>query len=147
MSTLKDLVVATRCRKGPAAGTTKRGAYWVVCGPIKLRGCGGDGIGNNGADVNFYLYLRHYRSGEVQATIERSSWHQNHGARSSWDSCPAILECATIEEVIVALKGHRFGNDGWNDSAYSDYHQDDLTAALAALGLPETVAAPDEVEA
>ena len=145
--TLKDLVIATKCRKGAAAGTTKRGAYWTACDPIKLRNCGGDGVGNNGPDVNFYLHLRHYRSGEVQATIERDTWHQNQGRRSSWESCPKLLECTTVEDAIVVLKGHQFGGADWTETPYSDYRQDTLTGALTALGLAITAPAPDEAEA
>lgn len=142
MATIKELVEAKKCRTGKAAGTTKRGAYWVAAGPIKLRDYGGGGVGNEAPDMKNYLYLRHYRSGEVQAAVCCESWHQNTGDRVQWESLPALLDCQTIEDTIVCLKSIRC----FDGPVYSDRFEDDVTAAMADLGLPLASPAPDEVQ-
>ena len=139
MLTLKNCVEAAKCRKGPAKGTTKRGAYWLAHKPIKIRRAGGDGIGNSGADLTFTLELRHFRGGEVRSTIHCAAYHQN-GDHDSYESLD-LGDCSSVEQVIVRLKGHSFC-DG--DACYSDFFEDTLTAALVELGLPEREPAPDE---
>jgi len=140
MKTLQDLIIAAKCRKGAAAGTTKKGAYWLACEPIKIRCFGGDGIGQSSPDLTNSLKLRHFRDGDVQTTVEFSSWHQNYGGRSaSYVGVPEIAVCETIEEVIVALK-----SCGTEVSAYSDKMEDNLIEKLTALGLPASAPAPDE---
>lgn len=145
MKTLQECVESVKCRKGQATGTTKRGAYWLACEPIKIRSFGGDGIGNSAASCTHYLELRHYRTGEVRATIHADYWHQNGAKPDVYQSAP-ILECTTVEQVIVALKGESIGNDDWKDSVYSDYFEDKLTEALTGLGLAESEPAPDDAE-
>src|SRR5690606_1635651 len=95
MTTIRDQVVARKCRVGKAAGTTKHGAYWLACDPITLRRTGGDGIGNNGPAVTYWLELRHYRSGLVQASIHRDAWHQNGsygGSGDSWETLDSVAD-------------------------------------------------------
>ena len=149
---LKALVESKKCRHGQAAGTTKNGAFWLACDPIELRRCGGDGIGNSGADVTFRLSLRHFRSGLVQAMIHRDAWHQNgsySGGGDTWESCPSVLDCATVEEVVVALKAMssacRTANGTWREAVYSDRNEERVTQSLTALGLQLAAPAPDEV--
>lgn len=139
MTTLKELIIATRCRKGTAKGTTKRGAFWLACDPITIRSYGGDGVGNNGVDWRNHLELRHYRSGEVVATINKHGWHQNSVTHNEWQTLP-ILDCTTIEDVIVALKGQTIGES----PVYADWGQKNLTQALTVLGLPESAPSPDD---
>ncbi len=141
MSTIKELVESKKCRTGKAAGTTKRGAYWIAVGPVLLRDYGGDGIGNNSPDMKNYLYLRHYRSEEVQATVCCESWHQNTGDREQWESFPELLDCETVEDVIVALKSWRF----FDSPVYSDVFESNVTEAMTDLGLPLAAPSPDEV--
>lgn len=50
------------------------------------------------------------------------------------------MECTTIEDVIVILKGVSHDETG----AYSDRHKDKLTTALTDLGMIESEPAPDE---
>lgn len=147
LKTLKTLVEEAKCRKGAADGTTKRGAYWLACQPIKTRRAGGDGIGNSGADITYLLELRHYRSGEVSAVIHNDSWHQNgshSGGGDSYHQMPAVLDCATVEEVIVALKAGVEGCYG-RETCISSNFEESLSAALAALSMPEYATAPDEM--
>lgn len=132
MKKLKDLIIETKCRKGESAGTTKRGAYWLAGEPAKIRAYGGDGIGQSGASVQHYLEFRYFRSGEVQAVIHRDAWHQDGGG-DSWHDASAVLDCATIEDAIVVLKGLSCGE---KCNAYSDWGKDALVKALSALGLP-----------
>lgn len=144
MKTLKEIIIALRCRKGPAKGTTKRGAYWLACEPIKIRSYGGDGIGNNSAAIRHYLELRHYRSGEVRAAIHVDAHHQNgsySGAGDWWSDCSDILNATTVEEVIVALKSITADNGA---TTYSDSFKEELTKALTALGLPESAPSHDD---
>jgi hypothetical protein len=145
MKTLKEIVIDRKCRKGIAAGTTKRGAFWLACEPIKTRAAGGDGIGLNAPRVIYDLQLRHFRSGEVRAVIRRDSWHQDgsNGATSQdWGDANAVLDCSTIEEVVVALKGTSLFN---SPVVEDDLVGRDLTARLRELGLPDAERAPDEV--
>jgi hypothetical protein len=141
MKTLQELIVAARCRKGAAAGTTKKGAYWLACEPIKIRVYGGDGIGQSRADMTNWLQLRHFRDGAVQITIRYHSWHQNDGHTNGYVSAGELANCESIEDVIVGLKGI---SDPNGVSAYSDYQIDNLVDGLTAFGMAMSAPAPDE---
>lgn len=92
------------------------------------------------------LELRHYRNGLIAASIRLWSWHQNTGYRSTCSGASSILGAQSVEYVIGALKAIRLGNQhGDGTPAYSDYAQDQLTAALTALGMPIVAPAPNEV--
>jgi hypothetical protein len=145
MKTLKEIVIDRKCRKGTAVGTTKHGAFWLACEPIKTRAAGGDGVGLNAPKVIYELHLRHFRTGEVRAVIRRDAWHQNgsnSGAGQDWGDANAVLDCRTIEEVVVALKGTSL-----YDSPVIEDHfiARDVTARLRELDLPDAERAPDEV--
>lgn len=145
MKTLRECIEGVKCRKGKATGTTKDGAFWLACGEIHLRDAGGDGIGNSGADIDFDLHLRHYRDGQVKAMVCRSSWHQNSGHGNRY--CAAsILDCTTVEQVIVELKRGMVFDYQFSDTetVYSDRNAETVTTALVALGLAECEPAPDE---
>lgn len=144
MKTLKDIIIASKIRKGPAHGTTKRGAFWTFVEDeyfAKLRRSGGDGIGENSPDVTHYLDFRHFRDGSVTAVITRDAYHQNGGYSGGGKEqidASEILGCTTIEDVEIALKG--IGRD---ESVIGSSHN--LRPTLHALGLPESAPAPDEV--
>jgi hypothetical protein len=147
MKTLKELVEAQKCRHGFAAGTTKAGAYWLS-GKVTLRRCGGDGVGQSGSDVEYFLALRHYRSGEVRAVVQCETWHQNDGTNNQYVTQKALLDCLTVEDVIVELKkGAAFSGDGGRETVYSDSHENELSEMLTGLGLPVAAPAPDEAPA
>jgi len=137
--TLREAIEQSKCRKGKADGTTKRGAYWLAA-DIKIRSCGGDGIGQSSPDVKWYLELRHYRSGEVRPTINHRSWHQNDGDGNQYFGRSDLCDCTTIEEVVVNLK---LGVEEWG-TCYGDDWYTDLRDALGALGLREADTSPDE---
>lgn len=137
--TIQDAVIAAKCRKGPAADTTKKGAYWLALDQ-KTKGSGGDGIGQSSADVTFCLQLRHFRDGTVTAGVRRSSWHQNHGSSYSYIPTPSVLGCQTAEDVIVILKGTSEGCE----HVLSTYFEDEVVTSLANLGIPAALPAPDE---
>ena len=139
LPTLKDLVIAQKCRKGPSDGTTKRGAYWQ-CAEVQIRSYGGDGIGQSAASVKHVLLLRHFRSGEVRAVIHRDVYHQN-GGEDTWHPANEILDCTTIEDVIVQLKSMNCGEA----AAYNKWGENALYDALTELGMIESLPAPDEV--
>jgi len=142
--TLGVCVAYKKCRKGKATGTTRDGAYWLVCDPIICRRAGGDGIGNSSADLTYELELRHYRDGEVRAVMVRDAYHQN-GSSRRYRSVPELLECRTVEAVIVCLKqGVDFENGAYTETVYSDLKEELLTNALVKLGLAECEQAPDE---
>ena len=142
MLTLKQAIEATKCRKGPAHATTKSGAFWLAIDPVKIRSWGGDGIGNNATDLEAFLQLRHYRSGEVRAVVNIHGWHQNHGSSDRYHRV-AIEDCATVEDVVVVLKR---GVDGDYDreTIFGDHYADELTAALVSLGMEAAAPSPDE---
>jgi hypothetical protein len=143
---LKTCIEAAKCRKGYAANTTNRGAYWLACPRIKLRRAGGDGIGQSSADLTYWLNLRHYRSGECAAVIQAESYHQD-GSYRAFHSLPSLLDAATTEDVIVILKAGIRDATGEYDTCYSDLCHDILATALGELGLPYEAAAPDEPHA
>jgi len=148
MKTLKDYIVDQKCRKGPAAGTTKNGTYWLACDPIKIQDAGGDGIGCNAPSVAYYLRLRHFRDGAVRPQIHRKAWHQNgsySGAGNQYYGCDQIITCTTVEDVIVALKSINIDeSDCYAEHVYHDIFADDLTAALTGIGMPVSMPPPDE---
>jgi hypothetical protein len=140
MKTLKELIEATKCRKGSAAATTKRGAYWLAADPIKTRSFGGDGIGQSDADCSCELHLRHYRTAGVSAIVVSESWHQNYGTSRTYTPVD-ILDCTTVEYVIARLLGT---TDAAGNAIYTAWGEDNLTAALTALGLPDAMPSPDD---
>ena len=142
MKTLKELVIAAKCRKGKSTGITKRGAFWLACEEIRIRSFGGDGIGNSSSDLRNYLQLRHYRDGTVGAVVRCNAWHQGDGDSSSYRKVSDVLSCTTTEEVIAVLKRTNEWHE--NASVYSDTHEERLTKALAAMGLPASAPAPDD---
>ena len=145
-TTLQDLIIAAKCRKGKAEAITKKGAYWLACPAIRIRSFGGDGIGQSSTDCRNYLELRHYRDGTVKVMVNFHTWHQNHGSSDTYILAP-VLECHTTEEVIVRLKniGIKEGYYQNFTAAYSDWGQDTLTEALTTLGLPEyEIPSPDD---
>jgi len=144
MKTLKQLVEEVKCRKGKSAGVTKEGAFWFAVEPIPIRSYGGDGVGQSTADCVNYLQLRHYRSGLVKAVVNFHSWHQNSGTSNSYKTV-SILDCSTVEDVIVVLKAVQEDNAyGHGDVAYSDRKEEWLTDVLTEIGMPVSEKAPDE---
>lgn len=159
MKTLAQLIEAQKCRKGKADGTTRKGAYWLVKADdlgekvsleITIRSWGGDGIGQSRADLRNYLQFRHFRNGNACAMVRRHSWHQNDGHRDTYTMIPALMDCTTVEQAIVALKGVKTDPcDHYHSSpenVYSDNFEKDLTGWLVALGMTEMEPAPDDNE-
>jgi len=148
MNTLKDLIISLKSRKGESTGTTKRGAYWRVAEPVKIRTYGGDGIGQSAPNHKHLLEFRHFRTGEVRAIIHIVSYHQNgsySGGGDAWHDVSDILDCSTIEDVIVALKGQKIGSDSeYSVNAYSDSFEGELSSLLSGFGLPDSSPAPDD---
>lgn len=152
---LQDAVIAARCRKGKAHGNTAHGAFWNVFDPICILSYGGDGIANNEANEEMYLRLRHFRDGSLIASVHHSSWTQNYGTESEVKVIPDLNTASTIEEVETILLATHFTTQdmvpfkGLVDLPIpvyqaNSYWQDQLVAELTKLGLPETVASPDE---
>jgi hypothetical protein len=137
--TLQDLIIARRVRKGPASGTTKRGAYWLACDRIITGSYGGDGIGQSAAQITVFLVLRHYRDGAVRAIARVHGWHQNY-THDNWYSIPSLPACRSAEEVIVALLGRSTEETG---RLYTPDAESGLVAALSNLGLPQALPSPD----
>lgn len=135
MKTLKDLLIARKIRKGTAHGTTKRGAFWLLEGKDRATK-----IRQDSSDLTYWLDLRHYRSGEVSAVVDVESWHQNYGLKHHYIRANEVLNCSTVEEVIVTLKGIR----DEDSPVYSDLQSTELTKTLVDLGLPLSVPPPDE---
>jgi hypothetical protein len=147
MKTLKEIIEEQKARRGPATGTTKRGAYWIVGDPIKIRSHGGDGIGQNAPDHEHWLSFRHFRAGDVRASLHKSSRHQNgsySGGGDSYHDVSEILDCTTIEDVVVVLKSINLGQSDYQVHAYSDYYREDLAEILSHWGMPESLPAPDD---
>lgn len=140
-TTLQDLIIAAKCRKGKAHAITAQGAYWLALPSIVIRRYGGDGIGQDSADCTNTLELRHHRDGTVRCRVITSSWHQNHGGNKESHHVE-INSQDTAEEVVVMLKNYSFHGR----QPCSDYYQPELIAALVSLGLPEyEIPSPDDV--
>lgn len=149
MKTIKEIIIESKCRKGPSAGVTKRGAFWIAFAKsdqyfsVTSRR-GGDGVGQSSADVSVGLKFRHFRDGTVQAITVTECWHQNTGTNRSTVDVSQILNCTTAEEVIAILKGTNAGDGG---RSISSIFEEDLVADLAAIGIPAALPGPDEEEA
>jgi len=141
--TLADCIRATKCRKGPAVGTTKNGAFWLAAEPIYIRHTGGDGIGNNGADRKYSLELRHYRDDKVRCAVHLEATHQNGdwgGAGDWWNTVGPLGDCRTAEEMQVVLLGFQMDSE----HVYSSCFADEIERLAEMLGLPVSMPAPDE---
>lgn len=138
MSTLKDIILNARCRKGAAYSIDIDGAYWLPFSPIRLRRTGGDGIGNNARDVEYLLEFRHYRSGEVRAAVHEHSWHQNTGSSSVYYTID-ICDLTTGEDVIRVLLAadHECVGNGGRDGQF-------IIEKLAHVGLKPCDPSPDD---
>lgn len=143
MKTIKQLIEESKCRKGHAEAITKSGAYWLACDEIKLRSFGGDGIGNSGDDCRNFLQLRHFRDGSTKAVVRFWSWHQNSGTETKFKTAN-ILDCVTVEEVVMVLKSTTLQGDYGNTSSFDECYMKELTTGLMNLGLAECLPAPDE---
>jgi hypothetical protein len=157
MKTLKELIEETKCRKGKACGTNKRGAWWLAVDTaeydgeagILIKAGGGDGVGQSAPTYRVYLQLRHYRNGDVGAVIQRASWHGNTGDNYNYTTLKhcggndapiiGILAARTVEDAVVALKAADF-----EDACYSDTCYDELRDGLIGIGMPEAEQGPDE---
>jgi hypothetical protein len=147
MASLKELIQATNCRTGKPHGTTRHGAYWLAHEPILLQQGGGDGLGQNAPSTRSELLLRYYRDGNVQASIFWEATHQNGahgGAARQYSNADYLLECDTVEEVIVALKRNQLEIEVWDVACYSDRCESKVTDALVKLGMPLAAPSPDE---
>lgn len=138
--TLNELLVAQKARKGKSTGVTKRGAFWLVIKPIKIRSYGGDGIGQSRHSLWHNLEFQHFRNGEMDAKIVVNSWHQNDGDNSQTFDVSEILDVTNVEDLIAMLKGKECGET----HAYSDRYEADLTSSMRSLGLSDFPPGPDE---
>ena len=138
MSTLKEIIINTRCRKGTAYSIDIDGAYWLPFNYIRLRRTGGDGIGSSARDVEYRLEFRHYRSGEVRAVVHEHSWHQNTGS-SQVSHTVDICDLTTGEDVIRVLLAfdHECIGRGGYDSQY-------IIEKLEEIGLKPCDPSPDD---
>lgn len=140
MKTLKQLIIAARCRKDAAAGINEAGEWWQAGPTIKTSGHGGDGVGNNAPAVRCDLQMRHYRNGDVVVGVLVERWHQNVGTRTEWVPMPGIEEATTAAEVVAFLLR-------WNENqtVFRQFCQTGLTEQLGEFGLLAYAPGPDEV--
>jgi len=151
MTTLSDIIIDSKCRKGGADGITEHGAYWL-CPQSKIAGnrgvktlirsYGDNGIGNSAADLRHYLELRHYRGGKVSAVVVALSWHQNSGDSQTEIEINSVLSCTSAEELESALLALEDEND---EPVYVKYCSEKLTALAESIGLPARAPSPDDV--
>ena len=141
IKTVADYIIAAKIRKGPAAGTNSKGAYWVRSTQDIAVG-GGDGIGQSAPVRHIYLDLRHYRDGKVAAVVRWESYHQNTGHDVTYYLAAGVLTSKSAEEVVVAL--HQLRDDQYGELLLQSFVKKHVVAGMLALGLPEAAAAPDE---
>ena len=139
MKTLKELIVAARCRKDAAAGIDQSGEWWQAGMTIKTSGHGGDGIGHSAPAVRCDLQMRHYRNGDVVVGVLVERWHQNVGTRSEWVPMPGIEAATTGADVVASMLR-------WNENqtVLSDWCQSRLIEQLGEFGLLAYAPGPDE---
>lgn len=142
--TLEEAVKALKCRKGPSAGITKRGAYWLAARPVLIRRFGGDGVGNNAADRRIFMEVRHFRDGHVRFTLHEDALHENgtYGGAGDWWTTVELGGCRTAEEIKVILSGATVS--ATEHGAYSNHYSDNIDGLAASFGLPISMPAPDE---
>jgi hypothetical protein len=144
MKTLKDIIVDRKTRKGESTRITKDGAYWETA--ILFAAEGGDGIGQASSDVSWYLEIRHYRDGHLRGYVNRHTWHQNDGDTNNRTRSDDVLNCTTIEELIVTMQHHVISYDwGREDTPIEvrDWGRGKLAEGLPEI--PESEKAPDEI--
>jgi hypothetical protein len=139
MKTLKELIIAAKCRTGTAAGIDAGGEWWQAGPTIKTGRHGGDGVGNSAPSARCDLQMRHYRSGAVVVGVLVERWHQNVGTRTEWVPMPGIEATQTAADVVAFLMQ-------WNEdlTVLSDWCQPYLIEELAQFGLLASAPAPDE---
>lgn len=143
-ATLADIIRARRVRKGKADGIDDNGAWWSAWpredAPM-LANIGGDGVGNNPADVRIKLGARHYRCGRVVVGAMLSRWHQNYGQSWHWTPVRALNDAKTAEDVIVSLQGAHIEDSPLRITARA---RGEIEKFCGSLGIPPAPAAPDE---
>ena len=140
--TLKQIIIDRKTRKGESTKITKDGAYWQTS--VKFDGGGGDGIGCSGAEVGWYLEVRHYRDGHLRAYINRYTWHQNEGSTNTRTRADDLLECRTQEELIANMQKHSISDDyrGNEPVEVGGWGRGKIAKALPEL--PDSEKSPDE---
>lgn len=141
MTTLKDLTLAKRCRKGQAAAITKDGAYWLAYS-IAISLDGGDGIGQSEAQIEDKLEVRHYRNNEVRAYLNRHTWHQNDGANNNRTRADQLLECDNLEDLIIQIQRVKINNE--YEIEYFEVSESGKERVAKEIALPASLPAPDE---
>ena len=145
-TTLREAVEQAHVRTGRSDGTSERGAYWLACNKITLRHYG-SGTGQGEPEIAYKLELRHYRGGEVQGVVRKTTFHEDvdRVAQTLWCRDIDLCDCGTVEDVVIKLQGGVYGEDR-REECYSDYHYKKLRDALELLGLAESAPAPDDTD-
>jgi hypothetical protein len=139
---IKEIAISRKARKGAAHQITKDGAYWLGIN-VKIDQRGGDGIGQNAANIDDYFRVRHYRDGSVRAYCESESWHQNHGWKVNRVRCDQSLEAETLEDLITCIKRVPLDRETpFPDDNFNVYFEKQLAEALPEL--PASAPAPDD---
>lgn len=147
MKTLLEIVRSKNIRVGDAHGVSKRGPFWavkIVLAVTSTESPAGEyeGAPNpNGivttVDTNV-LELRHYRDDQVRATVVNYLDREPQRYRDVSN----ILGCASVEEVLPALKERSFRHHG---KIMGDRPGEaSVVESLLVLGLPMTAVGPDE---
>lgn len=143
MKTLKDIAIERKSRKGAARATTPDGAYWLPI-RVKLMAAGGDGIGQSAASHQYYLTVRHYRSGDVRAYVEDEGYHQNNGSWTVRTRCSEVLDATNHEELLIALKKSHFDPDDGEPYRVRVSELGEARLEKEIPELPDSPPAPDE---
>jgi len=144
--TIGTIIAKQKIRKGPSDGTTADGAFWLLGDPILIRDYGGDGLAYHKPQLQNFLQLRHFRNGKTEAVVhtvaEWAGYNSDCGPKHYYEAVPTLIDCKTIEEAIVILKGTFV----YNGMAISQCGEDELEVYLMSFGLPEAEPAPDDAE-
>jgi hypothetical protein len=150
MMTLKQAVEVRKCRTGEIDGTTRNGRFWLVWDPITIKD---EGNGWDTPSETYALHLRHYEDGRVEAAVRREYEDSRNNIRGKTDfPIPSVLECDTIEDVVVELKKGVI-SEGFDEhhqertsmeECYHDRFYKGLWDCLISLGLEESRPGPDE---
>ena len=91
-----------------------------------------------------FLIIRHYRSGELRAYIERTAWHENRGSSTLRTCCSDALGVTNHEDLLIVLRKAEFdtGHDMNIEVEISDRGIERLLKEIPEL--PAAPKAPDE---
>lgn len=147
---LNSIIKAQRSRNGRINGTTKNGRFWFASKPVITKSTGN---GWDSPEITYELQLRYYENDMTEAVVQfQYKDRRNEQYVKSDYSMTSVLDCCTVEDVIVELKKGvkrtEYDDNGQltnlTEKCYEDYSYSKLLRVLGELGVLESRPGPDE---